>query len=389
MKKILTFFAAFIIIFTIIPTAPANEDTTETVTEIHTEALKYIQMCERETEPRHRLDSFADVYDAVKDSVVSITVTVEVTFDGRGGGEAAMLERSSAGSGIIFYENDEHVFIVTNFHVIENAVRCLVSFDGEDMVPAIFVGGDMMLDIAVIAVGKTDIIELGIGGYTVATFGDSDAVRIGDQVMAVGNALGIGKSATLGIVSMLDRQIDVEGSRFNGIQTDAAINRGNSGGPLVNMSGAVIGINAVKFSGSTVEGIGFAIPSRDFLKILVEVMDYGFVRRPFLGVSWRFSDLMEIREMESAAAHIIPEAGILVTRTVPGFAAYEMGLLAEDIIVNFNGVYIKDGDHFVEMIQGSEVGAELVLIVLRVTDDEIEYVTLTGKMSNYTVNPRF
>ena len=338
---------------------------------------------------RHRLDSFADVYESVAYSVVSINTVSEVTSSpefylfilppwAQGSPDGAPRQIRGAGSGIIFYQNDESVYIVTNFHVVEGAVRCYISLDDEIQVPARFIGGDERADIAVIAVSREKLAEAGVVGYRIATFGYSDYMRIGDQVMAVGNALGAGQSATLGIVSAKNRPVSIDNIQINAIQTDASINRGNSGGPLVNMAGAVIGINTAKFSGSTVEGVGYAIPSSEFVGIIETIMKTGSsIARPFLGITWRSHFILIDGEPV--------EGGVLVVATSPGHSAHAMGLMAEDIIIMFNGVYIFGGSTLVELILSTEVGGEIEIRVVRGN----EILTFTGAMGNFTIDPEF
>jgi serine protease Do len=271
----------------------------------------------------------------------------------------------------------------------------------------VYVGGDMMTDIAVIAVGKTDLAELEIDDYRIAHFSDSDEMRIGDQVMAVGNALGIGKSATLGIVSMTNRPVTVDNITYTTIQTDAAINRGNSGGPLVNMGGHVIGINTFKpasnISGSTqsasIEGIGFAIPTSEFLSIVVEIMEYGTVRRPFIGITWVFYMLGSDSILsEYILLHGLPNTGALILEVHSGFLAYDLGLQPGDYIISYNGSAITSRDRFIQLIMQTEIGDEVMLRVLRPIVNQTgedfasppyEILTFMGFMRNFTTDPGF
>jgi len=357
---------------------------------------------------RHQLDSYADVYEMVKNSVVSINTISEVMqqeinifniFGPRGGmipnQPPTPREARGAGSGIIIYEDDEHIYIVTNYHVIANAHNCSISLDDETQVPARFIGGDAFTDIAVIAVNKADMAEAG-KKYQVATFGSSGAMRMGDQVMAVGNALGEGKSITVGVISAVNRQITIESNTYTVLQTDAAINRGNSGGPLVNMRGEVIGINVAKLASNTVEGTGFAIPIDEVIEIIDNIIsEQGSIIRPFLGIS---GSTLLLNDYDNEFELDLPESGALVNSVVSGFLAQEMGIRRGDIIIQYNGVDVTGMEQLRGLIEQTEIGAEIEIEVVRITYRNTQYGsipsgtenhTFTGVMKNYTTDPEF
>ena len=237
-------------------------------------------------------------------------------------------EVSSAGSGVIV--DARRGYILTNHHVVENADEIQISLVDGEILDAEIVGSDAATDIAVIKVDAENLVEMPIG--------DSDSVRVGDFVLAIGNPFGLGHTVTSGIVSALGRT----GINRNGyedfIQTDASINPGNSGGALVNMRGELVGINSAIISrtGGNV-GIGFAVPTEIASSIMNQILDYGEVRRGLLGVSIGSIDAEVAEALNSSVT-----SGALVTEVVPGSAAEEAGLKVDDIIVGVNGEKIDD-----------------------------------------------
>ena len=213
----------------------------------------------------------SDIVENIMPSVVAITSTQMVQsgyndlynyFFGYGNndGNNGYEEQTGAGSGIIIGQNEKELLIVTNNHVVEGADSLQVQFIDDESVEATIKGTDSELDLAVVAVKLSDIKDSTLDKIKTATLGDSDALKVGEPTIAIGNALGYGQSVTTGVVSALNREVTYENSTKTLIQTDAAINPGNSGGALLNIKGEVIGINAAKYSSSSVEGMGFAIP---------------------------------------------------------------------------------------------------------------------------------
>ena len=224
-----------------------------------------------------------DVTQVVK-AVMPSVVSVSNTYVQRGTffGQEYSSEAVSSGSGIIVGENDSELLIVTNYHVVESADTLSVQFVDEEQVQAQIKGTDADKDLAVLAVQLSDIKEDTLDQISIASLGSSDDLTVGEPVIAIGNALGYGQSVTTGIVSAKNRQLNSDdtvgdydsdsNSATNLIQTDAAINPGNSGGALLNTKGEVIGINSNKIGGSTVEGMGYAIPISDAKPIIEELM---------------------------------------------------------------------------------------------------------------------
>ena len=213
-------------------------------------------------------------------SVVAITnISVQEVqsyfnrFGPNGGGQPQLRETTSCGSGVIIAEDDTHLYMVTNAHVVEDATTLSVSFVDNSVYEAQLCGTDEEVDLAVIKVAVSDLSSDTLSQIAVITVGDSDALEVGEQVVAIGNALGYGQSVTTGIVSALDRSLTNEsGTTSTYIQTDAAINPGNSGGALLNLDGELIGINTAKLSDTDVEGMGYAIPISDVVELISQLM---------------------------------------------------------------------------------------------------------------------
>ncbi|MCU9614979.1 S1C family serine protease [Caldibacillus lycopersici] len=249
---------------------------------------------------------------------------------------------TATGTGFVYKVSGNEVYIATNNHVIEGASKIEVSLYNGDVVTAELVGTDALTDIAVLKItGSYDITAL--------PFGDSSSLRAGDEVIAIGNPLGLDLSRTVtqGIISAVDRTITASTSAgewdMDVIQTDAAINAGNSGGPLLNSSGQVIGINSMKISEEGVEGLGFAIPSEQVLTIIEQLEKTGNIERPYLGVS-----LASLREVPPYYLQNVNTAnvseGALVTSVDENSAAGKAGLAMYDIIVSVNGEKVSDTD---------------------------------------------
>ena len=274
-------------------------------------------------------------------AMVSInTVSVEEVknYYGMFGGQSSSQETQSSGSGIIIGQNDTELLCVTNAHVINGADTISVCFVDGSAVEASVKGSDTDNDLAVISVKLSDISDDTKSQIKVATIGDSSSLKVGEQVVAIGNALGYGQSVTSGIVSGLNRQLD--DSNISTIQTDAAINPGNSGGALLNMSGEVIGINTAKAAATEVEGMGYAISMSDAMPVIEELMTKTTREKvsdenaSYLGISAR--DISS----DMSSAYGIPE-GIYVTSVASGSAAEKAGIAEQSVITKFDGVSVS------------------------------------------------
>ena len=245
-------------------------------------------------------------------------------------------QEAGTGSGVIFKKDGNTAYIVTNNHVIEGANKVEVSLADGERVKAEIVGADPLTDLAVLKINSSHVKKA-------AAFGDSSKLRIGEQVAAIGNPLGLDLSRTVteGIVSG-KRTISISTSagewELNVIQTDAAINPGNSGGALINSAGQVVGINSLKISQTGVEGLGFAIPSEDVKPIVEQLMQYGKIKRPYLGV--QLVDVADLSDsVRSEQLHLPSDVatGAAVTAVEPFSPAADAGIQTKDVIVAING----------------------------------------------------
>ncbi|MCL1842673.1 MAG: trypsin-like peptidase domain-containing protein [Defluviitaleaceae bacterium] len=276
---------------------------------------------------------FVDIIPEAKASVVSINVTAPA---GRGVGRG---ELPGSGSGFIFAEDDEYIFIATNNHVVENTTSIEVSLDDSESVSAQIVGYDRSSDVAVIAVSRAEIYAKNVP-FTHARLGDSDTLRMGDSVIAIGNAMGEGQTVTRGIISALSLSIEIPDARnrlsLDVLQTDAAVNRGNSGGPLVNHRGEVVGIVTAKLIGVDIEGMGYALPINNVKPLLTDIVETGSVRRTYIGIS----EKLDINELLRNAFNL-PSTGVLVGAVSENSPAETAGLGHGDLIVSFDGRRIE------------------------------------------------
>jgi len=280
-------------------------------------------------------------------------------------------ESESSGSGIIVGQNDEELLVATNNHVVSGAKTITVTFIDETSVEAQIKGTDANNDLAVVAVQLSDLSADTLSQIKVATIGSSDDLVVGEQVVAIGNALGYGQSVTSGYVSALNREVTVDNVTANLIQTDAAINPGNSGGALLNMRGELIGINAVKFASSEVEGMGYAIPISTAEPILGDLMtrvtrsQVDDSKASYLGISCR--DVTA----ESAQMYDMP-SGVYVADVTEGSAAEKAGMKKGDIITSFDGTAIGTYDELKETLKYYEAGQTVELTINRAENGEYQ-----------------
>ncbi len=242
----------------------------------------------------------------------------------------------ASGSGIIVGQNETELLLVTNYHVVEDADRLVITFVDDTTAEAVIKGSAKTMDLAVIAVSLDSLSEETKGAISVATLGDSDSLSVGEPAIAIGNALGYGQSVTTGVISALDREIQVEsdyGITGTFIQTDAAINPGNSGGALLNMRGEVIGINSSKIGGSTIEGMGYAIPI-SAAKPIIEKLFVQADRQIVPEASRGYMGVTVTNATEYMQSDVIP-AGAYIDKVTKESAADIAGLMAGDIITQF------------------------------------------------------
>ncbi len=299
------------------------------------------------------------VADKVLPSVVGIKVTYQISsiFGGSSKGEAT-------GSGIIISEDG---YILTNNHVvssesssyyaIQEATGISVNlYNDETSYEATVVGTDAYTDLAVLKIEKN--------GLTPATLGNSDDVKVGEFVMAIGNPLGMDYSVTAGIVSAVNREVESDGSVYYAIQTDAAINEGNSGGALVNANGEVIGINTLKLAGTGIEGVGFAIPISSTTSIVNQLIEFKTVKRPYIGISGS-SVSSTISERYN-----VPE-GIYVEEVEKDSPAEKSGLQKADIITKIEGKDVKSVNELNKIKYTYNIGDTIKLTIVR-NNEEME-----------------
>lgn len=314
-----------------------------------------------------------DVTQVVK-AVMPSVVSVSNTYVQRGTffGQEYSSEAVSSGSGIIVGENDSELLIVTNYHVVESADTLSVQFVDEEQVQAQIKGTDADKDLAVLAVQLSDIKEETLNQISIASLGSSDDLTVGEPVIAIGNALGYGQSVTTGVVSALNRPIAVtsqEGqtgdSQINTfIQTDAAINPGNSGGALLNTKGEVIGINSNKIGGSTVEGMGYAIPISDAKPIIEELMQ----KETRLKVDEANKGVLGITgvnvEAQYSEVYGIPMGGY-VSSVTDNSGAAAAGLVRGDIITAINGETVETMEELKEEMNYYQAGDVVTLTIMQ------------------------
>lgn len=301
-----------------------------------------------ESEPVNLLPDFRPVIARVKPSVVSVTTeTVTSDFFGR------QYTESTAGSGILI---DDKGYIVTNNHVVESADSIYIELADGRAFAANIVGTDPLSDLAVIKIDATDLPH--------AQWGDSSSLSTGEWVLAIGNALGEGITVTEGIVSRLNESVNVEGITLYGlIQTTAAVNPGNSGGPLVNMSGEVIGITSVKVVASGVESVGYAISSDEARPIILDLIRDGRVTYPWLGVGLR-----TVNPLLAAAKNLSVDRGALIVELLADSPADAAGLREDDVIIRSGGQEVRDVADLVRAIRRSEIGQEIEIVFVRGSD---------------------
>lgn len=320
----------------------------------------------------------SDIVEAAMPSIVSITTkSVEEVQSyygmfGQYGAYSPSQEQEvqGSGSGIIIGKNDSELLIATNYHVVEGAETLSVGFCDSTACEAKVKGYDSEKDLAVVAVSLDDIDSDTMDAITIATIGNSDDLKVGAQVVAIGNALGYGQSVTTGIVSAKNRQLNSDdtvgdydsdsNSATNLIQTDAAINPGNSGGALLNMNGEVVGINSAKLASTEVEGIGYAIAISDVTDTLENLMNEEtrdkVDNHGVLGITVRSVD------SEVSEAYGVPE-GVLVRDVTEGGAADEAGIEAKSIITKFAGKVVTTKEQLVDFLSYYEPGEDVELTI--------------------------
>lgn len=271
-------------------------------------------------------------------------------------------EQTGAGSGIIIGQNDTELLVVTNNHVVEGADSLQVQFIDDETVDAAIKGTDSEKDLAVVAVKLSDIKKATLEQIKVATLGDSDELEVGEGTIAIGNALGYGQSVTTGVVSALNREVQYENRTMKLIQTNAAINPGNSGGALLNSKGEVIGINAAKYSSSSVEGMGFAIPVTSVKDVIENLMN----KETLTKVDSDKKGYLNIygRDVTSTLSetYSVP-TGVYVIEVMEGGAADKAGIEKSNVITKINGESVSSMEDLQRKLEYYEKGTEVTLTI--------------------------
>lgn len=324
-----------------------------------------------------------DVVEKVMPACVSITNNFTEQIQDFWGQTYSQDEEAS-GSGIIIGENDTELLIVTNNHVVDSADAIHVQFIDGESVEAQIKGTDPAVDLAIVAVNLDDIAPSTREAIRIAQMGDSDALKIGEPAIAIGNALGYGQSVTTGVISALNRTLEVSetGSSSALIQTDAAINPGNSGGALLNINGEVIGINSSKIGGNVVEGMGYAIPISTARPIIEDLMlretksRVSEEERGYLGISCInvTSDLSETFGM--------PE-GIFVAQVYEGTGAARAGLVRGDIITAFAGTAVRNQDELTRQMEYYQAGETVEITIMQGSPTGYQPKTVEITLSSY------
>ena len=328
----------------------------------------------------------SDVVEKVMPAMVSIVNNFTETANVFG--QQYTQEEAASGSGIIVGKTDDELLIVSNNHVVESADTLTVTFIDGSEAQAQVKGLDSDMDLAVIAVSLNDLSDDTKNAITVATLGSSDDLKLGEPVIAIGNALGYGQSVTNGIVSALNREITLEnGSTGTFIQTNAAINPGNSGGALLNMNGEVIGINSNKIGGTAVEGMGYAIPITSASPIIADLMERQTRTKVaedevgYIGIS-----LQEVTSQISQMYNM-PE-GIYVVSVEEGSAAANAGIMKGDIITKFDGSSISSYSDLQKTLQYYAAGDSATITVQRPQNGEYVSIELNLTLGSRPVDKK-
>ena len=352
---------------TVEPVAPIEKDAGEN--EADTETAETAASASGEL-------TVAQVAERCMPAMVAITNTSIAEIPSYFGFGSQSYESTSSGSGIIIDQNDEELLIATNNHVISGATSLTVGFIDETLVEAMVKGTDVQNDLAVVSVKLTDIPAETLAKIRVIQIGNSDEMAVGDQVVAIGNALGYGQSVSSGWVSALDREVTIDNTTLTLLQTDAAINPGNSGGALLNMKGELIAINESKYADTSVEGMGYAIPVSTATPILAELMSkttrykVDEDQASYIGISCK--DISS----EFAMMYNVP-TGVYVDSVEENGPAALAGIKKGDIITKFDGTTLSSYTDLVSQLEYYAAGESIEVVVYRAHMGEYQEQTLT------------
>ena len=320
-------------------------------------------------------DDVSAIVEAAMPAVVAITGTSEYQY-WSWFGPSQTYEAESSGSGIIVGENEGEYLVVTNNHVVEGTKALAVKFIDDEVVEATIKGTDSDADVAIIVVKKEDVKESTAKAIRIAPLGDSDSIKVGQRVIAIGNALGFGQSVTVGYVSAKDRTLQNDQDKDRKlIQTDAAINPGNSGGALINMSGQVIGINEAKYSSTEVEGMGYAIPITQAKSVIEQLSSFETrdkveaEEQGYLGIQGQSID------KSIAETYHMPQ-GAYVHKVLEGSAAQKGGLKEGDIITKVDGHNIGSMEELADLLTHYKAGEKVEVQFERHINEDYKEMTL-------------
>ena len=354
-----------------------NSATTEASADATTEN-NAPQLKQASSDATNTVYDVATVAKKVMPSIVSITGTYVTTYDYWF--NSYQKESTGAGSGIIIGKDDQYLYLATNYHVVQNAKSLSVTFVNDKSADATVKGYVENNDIAVVTVKLADISDDTLNEIKEIQVGSSDDLSVGDPCVAIGNALGYGQSVTVGYISALNREISASDETVKVIQTDAAINPGNSGGALVNMQGELIGINTAKYSDTSVEGMGYALPISDIQDIINDLIagkkvasDGTASGQAYLGISAQtitsqYSQLLNMPE------------GVYISSVEQGSAAEECGLQSGDIICSLDGEDIADMETFHDRIVACKPGDKVTIVYYRNNNGNYEKQTTTATL---------
>lgn len=366
---------------TIATSEPVSETASEEpgdVTVNNTGALDSTQVMDKETEMSE--DYVVQVAQECMPSVVIINITTQYNYYGM------IQEAQGSGSGFIVGENGDEILIATNYHVIADSTSTTVQFCDGSTAPAEVRGKKVSMDLAVIAVDLSALGESTKNTIKVATLGDSDNLKVGESVIAIGNALGYGQSVTVGVVSALNREIETElGEKNTFIQTDAAINPGNSGGALINKRGEVIGINSNKIGGSTVEGMGYAIPISQAKPIIEKLM----AKQELTALPEDQQSYFGIMGTTVKSGMVTNDgvsipSGIYVNQVNPGTPAEKAGIQRNDIITEFEGNSVTDMQELKDYLAAYPAGSKVIITFRRYENYKFETYEVEVTLENKT-----
>lgn len=327
-----------------------------------TEERVYTQLSSTSTITRVEeggIEDLSGIVDQTMPSIVAITSTTMTTYYNIWG--TYDQESEGSGSGILYGQTEEELLIATNNHVIADSKKIQITFFDDTVAEGSVKGTDSYADLALVSVPLSELSEETKAGIRIASLGTTEECKVGQMVLAIGNALGYGQSLTVGYVSAKEREVYVDGRTMTLLQTDAAINPGNSGGALINMQGEVVGINSVKYSAESVEGMGYAIPMEEALPILNELRDRDDVaeeEKGYLGVYY------EAVSQEMNQIYQVPY-GLYISEVIRGSAAEEAGLYQGDVITAIDGRELKDTSSLQEYMQTKKQGDQVSLTIQR------------------------